>query len=271
MSDTEICPISGDLMDLAFSETILDKYKINYYFCPKSGLLKTEKPYWLKEAYRSAIADVDVGLVQRNIDNSNWLEPFLQLVFRGEGKFLDVAGGYGLLTRLMRDKGFDFYTTDRYCQNLFASTFEPSHAFKADALFAFEVLEHLEDPLTFLKEIFQEYQCKTLVFSTLTFSGDQIPPKDWWYYSFETGQHITFYQPRTLSYLAELCGLHYYALSSGMHLMIDRQLSQRTLRFLCNQRLRKLYSFFLKRKRRGMSKIYDDYLLIKKLGKEKVV
>jgi hypothetical protein len=27
---------------------------------------------------------------------------------RGRGKYLDVAGGHGMLTRIMRDYGFDF-------------------------------------------------------------------------------------------------------------------------------------------------------------------
>ncbi|MDM9385348.1 hypothetical protein QUB80_32355 [Chlorogloeopsis sp. ULAP01] len=42
---------------------------MTYYFCEESGLLKTEKPYWLDEAYQEAIADTDTGLVRRNISN----------------------------------------------------------------------------------------------------------------------------------------------------------------------------------------------------------
>ncbi|MDM9385349.1 methyltransferase domain-containing protein [Chlorogloeopsis sp. ULAP01] len=87
-------------------------------------------------------------------------------MFNGKGKFLDVSGGYGLLTRLMRDIGFDCYTTDKYCQNLFAKAFEPTDKFEADALFAFEVLEHIENPLKFLSKIFMKSGCKTLIFST---------------------------------------------------------------------------------------------------------
>jgi hypothetical protein len=36
------------------------------------------------------------------------------------GTFVDIGGGYGLLTRLMRDRGFDFYWKDPHCENIFA-------------------------------------------------------------------------------------------------------------------------------------------------------
>jgi len=262
MKKSEVCPVSQKLMNPVFTETILGKYPVTYYYCEESGILKTEKAYWLDEAYQSAIAETDTGLVQRNLSNSGCLEIFLQVMFKGEGKFLDVSGGYGLLARLMRDKGFDFYTTDKYCTNLFASSFEPDIEFKADALCAFEVLEHIEDPKTFLAEIFEKYKCKTLIFSTLTFSDNQIPPNSWWYYSFETGQHITFYQPRTLTLLAVSLGLYYYMISSSMHIMTDIKLSGISKLILSNYRVQSYYNRYLRRKRKGMSKTWGDHLFI---------
>ena len=65
------CPISNKKMNPVFSETILGKYKVQYYYSEESGLLKTEHPYWLDEAYQEAISDLDTGLVARNISNSN--------------------------------------------------------------------------------------------------------------------------------------------------------------------------------------------------------
>ncbi|MBE9194446.1 hypothetical protein IQ219_03735 [Synechocystis sp. LEGE 06083] len=100
-----------------FKANILGKYSVTYYYCEETGILQTEKPYWLEKVYRSAIADTDTGIMQRNISNSHLLEFLLQLLFRGKGQFLGVSGGYGILARLMRDKGFDFYTTDKYCSN----------------------------------------------------------------------------------------------------------------------------------------------------------
>ena len=120
-------------MEYVFSETILGKHKVKYFYCQESGMLKTEPPYWLEEAYQDAIADTDTGIVNRNINNSRTLEAVIECLGIKNGTLLDVAGGYGLLARLMRDKGFDCYTTDKYCKNLFAKTFEPQAGFKADA------------------------------------------------------------------------------------------------------------------------------------------
>jgi 2-polyprenyl-3-methyl-5-hydroxy-6-metoxy-1,4-benzoquinol methylase len=259
---TQICPISCLPMQQVFQKKVLNKYTVAYYFCEESGLLKTEKPYWLEEAYSSAIAVSDTGLIQRNICNSHFLEFILELLFQGEGKFLDISGGYGILARLMRDKGFDFYTTDKYCTNLFASYFEPDDDFKAQALCAFEVLEHIENPIIFLEEIFQKYNCKTLIFSTLTFDNDQIPSDDWWYYCPETGQHVNFYQPRTLRMLADNLGLYYYLVNPSLHIITDIKLSFINELIIFNARAKSIYTKFVRRKRRGMSKTWEDHLKI---------
>jgi hypothetical protein len=246
-------------MEPVFSATILGKHEVSYHYCEECGLLKTEEPFWLDEAYQEAISDTDTGLVGRNIANSTWLEAILEHLSMGKGKFLDVAGGYGLLTRLMRDKGFDCYTTDKYCPNLFAKSFEPGPGFVADALFAFEVLEHIEDPRQFLSDLFVRYGSKTIIFSTLTFDY-QFPSKDWWYYSFESGQHITFYQPRTLSLLAERLGCNYYMITAGLHIITDMKVAGVNRMIFFNKYFLKLYSYYAGFKRRGLSKTWDDHL-----------
>jgi hypothetical protein len=259
MTEKIICPISGKPMKPVFSATILGKHEVSYYYCDECGLLKTEKPYWLDEAYQEAISDTDTGLVGRNMGNSEWLGAILEYLSIEKGKFLDVAGGYGLLTRLMRDRGFDCYTTDKYCPNLFARSFEPGPGFVADALFAFEALEHIEDPLQFLNELFARYGCKTIIFSTQTFAGS-IPPKDWWYYSLESGQHITFYQQRTLSLLARRLGCNYYMLTTGLHIITDITVPGVSRKVFLNKYFLKLYSFYVAFKRRGLSKTWGDHL-----------
>src|ERR1043166_2768358 len=170
MTAEVVCPISCVPMEPVVSAIVLKKHRVTYHYCPDCGLLKTEKPHWLDEAYLEPIGNADTGLVRRNIVSSAWLEVILELLSIENGKFLDLAGGYGLLTRLMRDRGFDCHTTDEHCRNLFAKTFEPGPRFTADALFAFEVLEHLEDPVQFLAAAFESYRCKTIIFSTLTFA-----------------------------------------------------------------------------------------------------
>jgi len=267
MPESKTCPITGAIMEPAFQGTVLGKYPITYYYCKKSGLLQTETPYWLDEAYRDAIANADTGLASRNIYTRNLLEPVLHRLFKGAGKFLDVGGGYGLLTRLLRDIGFDCYTTDKHCQNLFAKTFEPEEGFKADALFAFEVLEHIVTPKEFLEDIFSRYACKTLIFSTLTFEG-AIPERDWWYYAFDSGQHVSFYQTRTLELLAGSVGCKYYQLRRGYHLITDTPLSKANRLLFSNRYLFKLYAILLRFMRRDRSKTMDDHFLMKKMAEK---
>jgi hypothetical protein len=105
-----------------------------------------------------------------------------------------------------------------------------------------------------------------LIFSTLTFS-DKIPPKDWHYYSFETGQHITFYQPRTLALLSKKLEINYYMVAPDMHIMTDIDLSRWERFLLFNKYLRKIYALYVRWKRQGVSKNWNDYLLLKEKAK----
>ena len=66
------------------------------------------------------IADADTGLVSRNLGIARRLAGLLYFGFDPKARYLDFAGGYGLLTRLMRDRGFNFYWHDLYCENVFA-------------------------------------------------------------------------------------------------------------------------------------------------------
>jgi hypothetical protein len=50
---------------------------------------------------------------------------------------VDCAGGYGILTRLLRDIGVDALWSDPFCQNLMALGFEHSNE-PAELVTAFE-------------------------------------------------------------------------------------------------------------------------------------
>ncbi|WP_411826370.1 class I SAM-dependent methyltransferase [Luteolibacter sp. AS25] len=259
-----ICPIDGSPMEEAFDATILGKYCVSYFRCPRCLLLQPETPHWLEEAYSSAIARTDVGLVSRNRQNWEILRPILHRIFQPDAKFLDIGGGYGLLCRGLRDEGFDCYTTDQFCQNLYAQDFEPREGFKADALFAFEVLEHIANPLEFIKDAFSTYGCRTLIFSTLTHASEEVPAMDWWYYAFETGQHVSLYHEKSLQTLASILDVNLWNLSEGWHILTDKQPTGLDRFLLRPGILMKLYSPWVKRKRRRFSRLQEDYDMIKK-------
>ena len=152
LSIPSTCPICMGTRAERFRARILGKYDIRYFYCGHCGLLQTEPPFWLEEAYSTAIAKTDTGLVTRNLYNAKALTSLLYFCFDPAADYVEYAGGYGLLTRLMRDRGFNFFWHDSYCQNIFARGFEWNQfgGRRASlAVTAFEVLEHVSDPVAF--------------------------------------------------------------------------------------------------------------------------
>ena len=220
-SSPPVCPIClAPARELALRQRLMNRHDVSYYRCASCGLLQTEVPYWLDEAYATPIADTDTGILVRNQANARLLDVLIRHAFDRSARFVDIAGGYGLLTRLLRDRGYDCWTNDKYTQNLFAQGFESFEGMSAGAVFAFEVLEHLHDPLAFLGEQFERFGCRNLVLSTLTFA-EPAPEANWWYYSVDTGQHVSFYQSRTLARMAGHLGCHYTRIDRQWHVFSE--------------------------------------------------
>lgn len=219
-------------MSPIFSSRVLGKHVADFEHCTNCGFLRIANPHWLEEAYSSAIAATDTGLVARNIDVARKLAAFLYFVLpgRGTGRFLDVAGGYGMLTRLMRDYGFDFYWSDKYCSNLFAQGFEfDETGVPCRAVTAIEVMEHLIDPVEFLERALRTAESDTFIFTTELYEGDPPRPEAWAYYSLATGQHISFFSRRTLETLSGRLGMQYRYVA-GLHVFTRQDLSPLALR-----------------------------------------
>ncbi|MEQ6331734.1 class I SAM-dependent methyltransferase [Pseudomonas chengduensis] len=258
-SSMAICPVCDGKMSHVFSARILRKYDAEYELCGCCAYLRVRDPHWLAEAYSSAIADADTGLVTRNVQIANKLSSLLFWVIgeRGGGRYLDSAGGYGMLTRLMRDYGFDFYWSDKYCENLLARGFEYSAESGAcSAVTSMEVLEHVIDPVGYVEETLNFAQSDTLIFSTELYEGEPPKPEDWWYYSLPTGQHIGFFQRRTLVAIADKLGLNFYS-ANGIHLLTRRSFSVVLLRVFTSPHFIRLAGPFLRRFMK--SKTMDDH------------
>ena len=224
---------SGDSLH-AFRTTVLQEHDVDFFQCVDCGYLRTPEPHWLDQAYSDAVAVADTGVVQRNTGLSHIGASLLYFMFPRNGKFLDHAGGYGIFVRMMRDIGFDFYWADKYCRNLLARGFEFHPGESYTAVTAFEVLEHVSDPTAFIQEALTAAKSNSIIFTTELFNGKPPEPGQWWYYAFETGQHISFYEHRTLEAIAERLGKYLYS-NGSVHMITDKKMNSLLFRILTSR------------------------------------
>ena len=216
------CKICDSSVKFYIKKKILGKYLASYYQCPNCKLVQTEKPYWLKEAYSSAIIDSDTGIISRNIALSKITAIYCLLFLSKKFKALDYGGGYGILTRMLRDIGVDAYWTDKYADNLFARGFEEDGKTKHSMVTAFELLEHFEDPVDEIEYVIKKYKPRILLFSTMLHNGN--PPENWWYFVPEGGQHITLYTKKSLNILADAIGMKLSTNGRNIHMFSNKRI-----------------------------------------------
>ena len=180
---------------------VLNKYNVQYYSCENCGFIQTKSPYWLDDAYSSAIARSDIGLISRNVKLAGLCSALIPILNSGKMPFLDYGGGNGMFVRMMRDKGFDFYWCDKYASNQFADGFDAVQDMKFSILTAFEIFEHLPQPLEAIANMFK--YSDTVIFSTRLLPYWNINPSDWWYFTLDTGQHVSLYTRKSLEIIAE--------------------------------------------------------------------
>ena len=219
------CKICNKESEFVFKKKVLNKYDAEYFQCRNCGFIQVENPHWLHEAYENAISASDTGLVSRNLNMSSFTEKLIVKYFNCNEKFIDYGGGYGLFVRLMRDAGFNFYRQDNYCQNLFAIGFDLTDLKDDDRKFelltTFEVFEHLENPLAEIENMLK--LSDSILFSTVLQPKNIKEEQNWWYFSPESGQHISFYTEKSLAYISQKFNLNFYTDSRTLHLLTKKQ------------------------------------------------
>jgi hypothetical protein len=210
--------VCGHASSFVFEQSVLGE-RVAYFDCMNCGYLQTETPHWLDRAYGRAINDFDTGIMTRNLENVGRVVMTLAAFGRLHGRVVDHAGGYGILVRLLRDAGVDAYWRDRYCENLLARGFEADDR-PADLLTAFEVLEHLVDPLADLRRMLQE--APVVLLTTELVPTAATPARNWWYLGIDHGQHIGFFRERTLIHIAGQLGVHVASNGRSVHVLARR-------------------------------------------------
>ncbi len=206
------CRLCYGKTDECFSVTLLGRHRVALHECRVCGSLQTDQPYWLDEAYADARPITDTGIVQRTLETSilcSYLLNFFSL--SSTHQCVDFGGANGLFSRMMRDRGYNFFSYDRYADPFYV----PHHGAiehgieRAVVVTCFEVLEHLPEPAKNLQEIFA-YEPDIIIASTDTYHGQGAT---WPYLSLENGQHVFFYSTLALGQVAEAYG--YGLISTG--------------------------------------------------------
>jgi hypothetical protein len=251
----EVCKVCRDPATPHGRARVRSKYEAVFLRCNRCGFISIANPIWLPEAYASPINVSDTGYVARNLWSAERVRMIVELSRDPAGKFLDYAAGYGLLVRLMRDIGYDFRWADEYCENLFARCFEEPQPLAGtfEAITAFEVLEHLVDPMQTLAELARLSSC--LIVSTDLVPEPAPAPTEWWYYGLEHGQHVSFYSSSSLRVIAERLNLHLSTDGVSFHVFTRQPLPPHIFRRIDSR----FWRAWVRRTRRRTSKREADH------------
>jgi hypothetical protein len=201
--ETDRCRLCGNEARFLFCQRVLYKHDVRYFRCPACDLIQSEQPWWLAEAYSSAISSFDTGAIARNMRCADLTRVMAGLCgISPTSSCLDVGGGHGVFVRMMRDRGLDFRLCDKYAENLYARGFESDPTRRYDLVTCFEVLEHFADVAGELEQLFAPKH-DVILASTILHRGHR---EGWWYYGPDAGQHIAFYSRQTMRFIAERFG-----------------------------------------------------------------
>jgi hypothetical protein len=184
----------------------------------------------------------------------------LYYLFDYKKQFLDYSGGYGILTRMMRDIGFDYYWFDLYEKNQMACGFEGTIDNSRYELVSFyEVLEHLPSPMDELSRIFR--LTDNLLFTTALLP-DPLPQLDQWnYYGMEHGQHISFYSQKTFQRISDIFQCRFYEIQKNLYLFSKNKIAAEKMKWLL--RLYGAERLFNRVKKQMKSRTDCDYRIVK--------
>ena len=266
------CIICSSECSRSFIVKIQNKRNADLYSCTNCGFSFYPNQDWIKESFSEELNSLDLGSVGRVLLASDFLGEFIRSEKLSDANFLDYGGGYGLQTRIMRDRGFNFKNFDPHTQPLISRYFtgEPSGHYNLVSLI--EVSLHFEDPISEFTKLMElgDY----LVFTSVVPGKDFGP--DWWYITGESGQHIAFYPLSSLKEIANQLGVLFSSDGKLFHVFHKKPLRIKT-RVLLRSRylmfafaiIRYAATYFMKALGRNNSLLQQDQELAKKILKDK--
>lgn len=189
------CRLCSGQTTPVFTLKVLDKYDAGYFECLDCGSLMTEEPYWLDEAYAAKGVGYDTGAAQRELTNVLMMHAFFELLgIPKSAMCVDIGAGTGMFSRMMRDRGYDFTAQDAYTLPHYMDQFPMLSLSPVNVITAFEVLEHLCNPILTLSAMLQS-KIHYIFFTTELWDRQG---EKWGYLNPKQGQHVFFYSWRSL-------------------------------------------------------------------------
>lgn len=206
------------------SYRVLTSDQANLVRCTTCGFLAVVEPTWLEQSFLDELNSLDIG----SVDRCGVVVDFLEVIVRSERltgqTVLDWGGGYGLLTRMARERGIKCVNFDPYVKDLFSGPASVQSPVASGLAVASEVFLHLTDPLAALLELLD--QADTVVITAV------VPPveltADWWYLMPETGQHVSFFPVSSLEAMARISSTHLATDGRFFHVFSRRPLRWKT-------------------------------------------
>lgn len=223
---SRLCPVCRSSTREHAGATVLGRHRAVMLQCRSCAMIFMAEPDWLEEAYADPIREEDSGLLHRCASMRRRTRLVIGAEGIGAGRFLDWGGGYGVFARMMADAGLDYRHDDPYCQNLFARGLDDEPGTRYDLVTAFEVLEHLVDPVQDLAAIAS--RTDRILASTSIRPEPAPDPGDWDYYGLEHGQHVMFHTVESLRTLGRELGFELTTNGINLHLFHRTPLRART-------------------------------------------
>ena len=193
--------------------------------------------------YNAAYSEVDPDFISRRPQtNAIFIESMLRPAKR-ETIGLDYGGGQGLTAQLMRNDGWRFDNLDPFGN----TEMDQCNSGRYTVCTAFEVFEHLPDPVTSLSEIVALASPDRFMMIIGTHLSDSSVNNatrlSWWYAAPRNG-HISLFSKKAMAWLAETCSLDYYNPRPTLHLLTRRhsrvELQKAMFQYVARRVLRKL-------------------------------
>lgn len=209
------CPICAGSTDVFADLKVMGSVEARYVRCVDCRFIHAESPHWLEASFSSELNELDIGAIDRCLIVADFVDSLMSASSMKGPRILDWGGGYGVLTRILRDRGHDAVVSDPYVHPIFARNFTDRDDSRFDLIVLSEVLLHLTDPVRTLQDLFLR---TSNVLVTAVIAPENVD-STWWYLMPDTGQHVALFARESLQAMADRLGVRLTSDGRFFHLL----------------------------------------------------